>query len=77
VGLLDQRQDFDEGNQSMSNLPGPRKRGKSRATQSASTVFKIGLKRHTYKQPTRAYRDWSFRPERAAMQEFAAAKEST
>jgi hypothetical protein len=43
---------------------------KSVRKQSARTVFRTAAQRHTYRHNACAYRDWSFRPERAAKDDF-------
>jgi hypothetical protein len=60
----------------MNNVTDSKKRSKSRDAQSASTIFHVGRQCHTYRQPTCVYRNWAYRPDRAAKQEFAAAKEN-
>jgi hypothetical protein len=60
----------------MSNVQDSKKPSKSRDAQSATAVFKIGRRRHSYRQPACVYRDWSFKPERAIKEEFATQREA-
>jgi hypothetical protein len=54
-------------------LADSKKRSKSRHTRSAATLFYAGSECRRYVQPTRAYRDWSFRPDRAAAEDVVTA----
>jgi hypothetical protein len=54
----------------MSNVADSKKSSKSRHTQSASAVFQVGRQHQTYRSPGTTRRDWSFRPDLAAMADF-------